>query len=137
MPGVEDLQAAELHQLDVARSELDFESPTAVRRPEQDHLALQGVVPLAIGADLLGNVAGVVGVVADHKDQWLRSVSQARERRFCARFQKTKPLKLEGTSKPRSSRSRIVTCSCADVIAAAAALVSTDASMPRRPSQRA
>ena len=66
--GVEELQAAELHEGNVAPCQLDFERAAVVRGPEEDRLLLQARANLAVFQHALDDVAGLVGLVA-HADQ--------------------------------------------------------------------
>ena len=62
--GVEELQAAELHEGDVAPGQLDFERGAVVRRPEEHRLLLQACADLPVFQHALDDVAGLVGLVA-------------------------------------------------------------------------
>ena len=66
--GVEELQAAEFHEGDVAPGQLDFECCAMVRCPEENGLLLQACANLPVFQHALDDAAGLVGLVA-HADQ--------------------------------------------------------------------
>ena len=66
--GVEELQAAELHERDVAPGQFDLQRAAVARRPEQHRLLLQQRAGFAVLEDALDDAAGLVGLVA-HRDK--------------------------------------------------------------------
>ena len=66
--GIEELEAAELHEGNVAAGQLHLERPAMMRGPEQHRLLLEADAGLAVRQHLLDDVAGLVGLVA-HGDQ--------------------------------------------------------------------
>ena len=68
MRGIEEFQAAELHERNVAARQLDLQRPAVMRGAEQHRLRLQRRAGLALLQHLLADVAGLPGFVA-HGDQ--------------------------------------------------------------------
>jgi hypothetical protein len=62
--GVEELQAAELHEGNVAPRQLDFERCAVVRRPEENRLLLQACTNCTVFQHAFDDVAGLAGLVA-------------------------------------------------------------------------
>src|SRR3954452_23439012 len=65
MRAVEEFEAAELYERNVATGELDLKRPAVMGGAEQHRLLLQGRTDLAISQHLLDDVARLVGFVAD------------------------------------------------------------------------
>ena len=65
---IEELEAAELHERNVAADEFDFERAAMVGGAEQHGLLFQGRADLAIAQHLLDDVARLVGFIA-HGDE--------------------------------------------------------------------
>ena len=63
--GLQEFEAAELHEGNIAAGQFHFEGPTVMRGPEQDRLLLQRRTALAVLQDAFDDVAGLVGLVAD------------------------------------------------------------------------
>ena len=68
MGGVEEFQAAEFDEGDVAPGEFDFQRPAMAGGAEQHRLLLQQRAGFAVLQDALDDVAGLVGLVA-HDDE--------------------------------------------------------------------
>ena len=68
MRGFEKLEAAELHERDVAARELDFEQGAVMRRPEQHRLRLERDARFTVLEHRVRDVARLVGFVA-HADE--------------------------------------------------------------------
>ena len=68
MRGIEEFQAAEFDERNVAAGELDFERAAMARGPEQHGLLLQQRAGLAVLQHALDDVARLVGFVA-HRDK--------------------------------------------------------------------
>ncbi len=68
MRGVEELEAAELHERNVALGQLDLERARVMRGAEQHRLLLQQRARLAVLQHALDDVARLVGLIA-HGDE--------------------------------------------------------------------
>ena len=69
MRGVEEFQAAKLHEGNVTAGQLDLERAAVMRRPKQHGLVFQDRAALPVFQDTLHDVAGLIHLVP-HADQF-------------------------------------------------------------------